>query len=408
MDRTYTVVANYGAGIIQPVITGLPAQGRLGPNYFKRIQGRLHLVVLAAAVADALPGRRMMEAIQNFLLSPVQGIPLVNNLLGSSIRFLQWSITGKAPVDPSDVPANGNATFTVDIPFVLDFFDRRSISPKDGGVPCPFVSNGQLGITWAGSAAFGTGLTIQAGTKLYLDLVYGERSHVQVGERVTYEQVGVTTWQNFPMAPGQLTDSLLVPLDGSAGKAFTENSIAQLAMNEDGDPIHNQTIPDDLIGAFNTEMVDANASNLPTLDQPQTELIPLIWPGRKNSSYSDRAYAVNAFSVLAVLGSGNPPTNNYLVINRRILPADNQDAAAQVHAAAPDVSIGSAQLGLAVAAQAPADAAHSIVHVATHSKVPIMAAGNEGSVYARFGSRRVNATNLKAAALAAASKQPAK
>lgn len=409
MDRTYTVVANYGKGIINPVIDGLPPSGRLGPNYFKRIQGRLHLVIVAAAVADALPGRRMMEAIQNFLLAPKQGVPLVNNLLGSSIRFLQWSLTGRSPVDPADIPANGNATYTVDIPFVLDFFDRRSVSPKDGGVPVPFVSKGSLGITWAGAASFGTGLTIDPSTALYLDLIYGERHHVQVGERVTYEQVGVTTWQNFPMAPGMLTDSLLVPIDGSAAKAFSETSFNAISANEDGDPIHNNTIPDDLIQAFNTSMIDSNGSAMPTLGEAQTEAIPLVWSGRVNSSYSDRAYAVNGFSILGTVGSGNPSTQNYMVVNRRVLPADNADAAAQVNAAAPDVPIGTAQLGLAVAAQAGGDAAHSIVHVATHSKVPIAAAGQrEGDTYARFMSRRVNATNLKAAALAAASKQPAK
>ncbi len=407
MDRTYSVNANYGAGQVAPVINGIPNQGRLGPNYVKRLDCRLHLVLVQAAVAVAVPGRRMMEAIQRFNLNPVSGLPVVNNMKGFSLRAMQWPLTGKAPLDPADIAANpggGGLTTTVDIPFTIYIEDDRALDSKDGGLPSSFLGRGAVNISWAATGYFGTGVTIDDdATTLYIDFIYGERFDVSVGERVTYEEIGVTTWQNQPLAPGQLTDLMILPNDGADGKAFDETSFASLSANEDGDPIHNNTVPDDIIDSFNHVMIQDTLGAVPTLDAAQTEFIPIIWAGKVNADMGDRAYAASAFSVLGTIGAGAPLTNDYVFVARRILPADASDAANQINAAAPDVSVGAAQLGLQVAAQASPDAAHNLVKVATDSQVPISHAGMKGAIFARFMRRKVNPTNLKAAAMAAAS-----
>lgn len=406
MDRIFPVTAPYGAGTINPTITGIPPRGRLGPNYFKRLDGRLKLVIDQAAVALAIDGRRMMEAIQRLTLTPAGGgTPLINNLRGSTIRFLQWPLTRRAPLDPADIAANpGGAGLqtTVEIPFTLYFEDPRALDEKDGGVPTPFIAGGALTVAWQIASYFGTGNTINAASALYVDFVYGERFDVSIGERVTYEEVGVTTWENQAVPPGQLTDQLLVPISGAPSIAFDDTSFATLTTNEDGDGIFQNVPPGDAIDSFNHAMISDALGQMPALDAAQTEAIPLIWPGAQNYTMGDRAYAASGFNILATVGAGNPDTRSYVYAQRRVLDADNTNGAQQINAAAPDVSVGAAQLGLQLATRLPPDAGHNLVKVATDSQVPITHAGPKGAIFGRFMRRVVNPTNIKAAAMEAA------
>jgi hypothetical protein len=402
-DRTFTVSGAFGSGVVNPIVTGIPANGRLGPKYIKRIQARLHLVLVCAGANAMLPGRRMMEAIQSLSVNPVSGLPMANALSGWAWRMFQLSLTGRSPLDPADVPANTNATVTMDIPFVIPYQDRRALSHKDGGVPTPFLAKGAINLNWQGAAYFGASVTIDDATKLYLDFVHGERFDVDVGERVTYEAVGVSTFQNLPLVPGQITDAILIPTDGAAAKAFDENSFSTISFDEDGDPVHSNTVPDDLIDAYNEAMVSDSLSLLPTLDAATTEFIPLVWPGAYGYTMGDRAYAASQFNLLATVGSGAPDTDNYQVLIRRILPADVSDAAVQVNAAAPDVSVGAAQLGFQVAGKLAPNEAHHLVKPATDSEVPLTAANDKKqAIYGRFMRREVSPTNIKAAAEAVA------
>lgn len=398
MERTITVAVPFGAGSISPVINGFPGRGRYGANYLKRIEGRLELVTLHAAASAALPGRRMIEAIQSLNVTPAGGgVPLVNNLNGQSIRWVQWPLTLRAPEDPADVPANADDTITSIIKFTLNFADPRARQHKDGAVPMQFVADGDTSVNFKGaSATLGAGITIEDDTVLYLTYVYEERMDCDVGERVTYEMVGLTTIQNMPFPPGMLTDLLLTPKDGSDAKALDENSFTAITFDEDGDRIHSNTKPNVIIDAYDKTMVTDQASDLPQMDAAQTEFIPLVWPGRDNSDMGDRAIASGGFNLLATAGSGDPEPRNLQFVARRVVKADITDSAKQISSADPNITEGEAALGLQVAAKLPDDQAANVIRPATNSKVPLH--GDKGAIYGDFMRRQVAPAALKAVA----------
>lgn len=405
MDRAQTFNIPYGQA--QAVINGLGGRGQNGPNYIKRLDCNLALVLVSAGSAVMVPGRRMIEALNTMDVRPVSGLPMVNTMHAQSLRMIQWNLFGKPPLDPPDLPANaGVGPFLFNIPFSIPFCDQRRKELRDGGVPLKFYVDGNTTLSWQGAAFFGAGVTIDPSTQISITPIYEERYETDIGERVAYEEVAVTGWDSQPIPPGLLTDALLVPIDGSAAKALTVNSFSQISSNEDGDRISINQTPDNLIRAYNRNMTWGEADALPQLYDAQTEFIPLVWLGKVAADYGDVAISASKFEIQATVGSDNPLTNNYRIVVRRVLPADVADMATQVSSASPDVDSGTATLGLQIAnrvAQTDPDRAHQLVKHDTSSSVPLAAEhSTKAAVYGRFLGRTAKPGNLKAVAMAAA------
>lgn len=351
-------------------LQALPTEGKRGPFYVNRIVGRLNLVWAAAAVSNAVTGRRMLEVISSMTLGSQKSAVGVENLSGAGIRWLQRALTGRAPIDPADQAANGNATITRQIKFVLNFADPRAENPGDGAIPAGYLQRGRVQVQWAPNGLFGTGNVIDAATFLDLLFEYEElEDETRAASRVLYRQAGFERYLNGSLQPGVITDLLLVPLDGATELA--SDDFTTFIFREDGNTKIHEIDVDQLVDMFNADMV-LDGAGLATAPEDsatvQVEELPLIWPGW-SYKISKLPFAENAFGYTMGQGAGAPAVNTIQFVERRILPNTDADIVAQVASCGCDEA--KVRKALEVAARLPAEDAVKLVKWKTASKVPL-------------------------------------
>lgn len=399
MERVTRVNVPYQSNANPPAkIDGLPGEGRLGPYYLKKILCRLNLSLDSAATSDAVAGRRMIETINAINLKPKVGPALIENVSGAAFRWLQRTLTLRAPLDPANLAANSNDTNTRSIVFEIPFADKRAKEPMDSAQPLAWLAEGALNIKWAASDNFGTGQVIGDETSLDLFFVYEDliEAH-QAGFRVQYAVSGLAKLIGDTLPASAITDLLIVQTNG--GVDFAETDFGDVRMDGDGEIIWDSIDPDAIIDTFNSDMIEDEASFCPIFSDTQPEEFPLLWPRARAFDMKDVAVATQRFRQVLENGTTPPDADTLSYAVRRYLPQDVMDMAQQASNTS-EVSSGTLAQGLDQAARLSPDDAKHLVKIPTNNDTPLT--GVKAALWGPYMPRRLNPGGLKAVAQAAA------
>lgn len=398
MERITKINVPYQSNANPPAkIDGLPGEGKLGPYYLKKIFCRLNLVLVSAASSSAVTGRRMVEAISAINMKPKVGPALIENMSGSAFRWLQRSLTLRAPLDPANLGANSNATNSRTVLFEIPFADKRAKEPMDSAQPMAWLADGSLNIKWVLNTYFGTGQVIDDSTSLDLFFVYDDliETH-QAGFRVQYQSVGLAKLLGDTLPASAITDLLLIQENG--GATFSENDFGDVRTDADTEIIHDSIDPDALIDTYNSVMIEDEASFCPVFSDTTPEEFPLLYPRPHGYDMKDVAVATQRFRFYFENGTTPPDSNSLQYAVRRFVPQDVMDMAQQTSNTS-EVSSGTIAQGLDHASRLSAQDASALVKIPTNNDVPLH--GVKAALWGPYMPRRVNPGGLKAVAQAA-------
>lgn len=405
MERITRINVPYQSNANTPAkIDGLPGEGKLGPYYLKKIFCRLNLVLVSAGVSDAVTGRRMVEAINALNFKPKVGPALIENVSGAAFRWLQRTLTLRAPLDPSNIAVNSNVTNSKTVLFEIPFADKRAKEPMDSAQPMAWLADGAFTVKWVLNSYFGAGQVIDTSTSLDLFFVYDDliETH-QAGFRVQYAVSGLAKLLGDTLPASCITDLLLTQNNG--GASFAETDFGDVRSDIDSEVVLDSIDPDAIIDTFNSDMIEDEASFCPVFSDTTPEEFPLIWPKPRNYDMKDVGVATQRFKHTFENGSAPPDADTLQYAVRRYVAQDVMDIAAQGSTTS-EVSSGTLAQGLDHASKLSANDAQHLVKIPTNNDVPL--SGVKAALWGPYLPRRINPGGLKAVAQAAASSAPVK